>query len=521
MEFSVINILIGCVVLGVGVAIGVIARKKMAESGQENIETQGSKLLEDALTEADRIKQEAILDAKDSALKIKQDAESEIRSRSSELKKEERRFSQKLEQIEKKIDVLDTKETEFLKKEKSFSQQETKLSKKREEIHALVQEQQIKLEKIAGIPKEEAMKQLVASIESEARMEAAKEVLKIENEMKINADKKAKNILALAMARYAGDYVAERTVSIVPLPNEEMKGRIIGREGRNIRAIEAATGIDIIIDDTPEAVILSGFNPVRREVARLAMERLTADGRIHPARIEEVVEKVSKELDVTIKEAGEQATFDVGVHGVNIEIIKLIGRLKYRTSYGQSVMLHSLEVAFLCGIMAAELGLDVSQAKRAGLLHDIGKAVDHEVEGSHATIGRDLAKKYGESPEIVHAIAAHHEDVEPTSILDILVQAADALSGARPGARKEMLESYVKRLEDLEDIADSFDGVEKSYAIQAGREIRIVVNSGDINDSKACVLGKDVAKKIEDNLTYPGQIRVTVIRETRAVEYAR
>jgi ribonuclease Y len=521
MEFSIINILFVCVALVIGVAIGVIARKKMAESGRENIEKQGRKLLEDALAKADRIQQDAILEAKNEALKIKQDAESEMRARSSELKQEERRFSQKLEQIEKKIDVLDTREIEFLKKEKAFSQQEAKLQKKREEINALIKEQQIRLEKIAGIPKEEAMKQLVASIESEARMEAAKEVLRIENEMKINADKKAKNILALAMARYAGDYVAERTVSIVPLPNEEMKGRIIGREGRNIRAIEAATGIDIIIDDTPEAVILSGFNPVRREVARLAMERLTADGRIHPARIEEVVEKVSKELDVTIKEAGEQATFDVGVHGVNIELVKLIGRLKYRTSYGQSVLLHSLEVAFLCGIMAAELGLDVSQAKRAGLLHDIGKAVDHEVEGSHATIGRDLAKKYGESPEIVHAIAAHHEDVEPTSVLDILVQSADALSGARPGARKEMLESYVKRLEDLEQIADSFDGVEKSYAIQAGRELRIVVDSGDISDAQASVLGKDVAKKIEENLTYPGQIRVTVIRETRAVEYAR
>ena len=335
------------------------------------------------------------------------------------------------------------------------------------------------------------------------------------------ADKKAKNVLALAISRYAGDFVAEKTVSVVTLPNDEMKGRIIGREGRNIRAIEAATGIDIIIDDTPEAVILSGFNPLRREIARLSLERLITDGRIHPARIEEVVAKVGKELDVAMREAGEQATFDVGAHGVNVEMIMLLGRLKYRTSYGQNVLQHSLEVAFLCGVMAAELGINVNQAKRAGLLHDIGKAVDHEVEGSHAIIGADLAKKYGESPKIVHAIAAHHEDVPPESILDVLVQSADALSGARPGARKEMLETYVKRLEDLEQIANSFPGVEKTFAIQAGREIRIVVNSNSVSDADAVVLSRNVVKKIEKELTYPGQIRVTVIREIRAVEYAR
>jgi ribonuclease Y len=352
-------------------------------------------------------------------------------------------------------------------------------------------------------------------------MEAAKMVVKIENEMKITADKKAKDIIALAISRYAGDYVAEKTVSVVPLPNEEMKGRIIGREGRNIRAIEAATGIDIIIDDTPEAVILSGFNPVRREIARQSLERLITDGRIHPARIEEIVEKVSEELEVTMREAGEQATFDVGAHGVNLELIKLLGRLKYRTSYGQNVLQHSLEVAFLCGVMAAELGIDVKRAKRAGLLHDIGKAVDHEVEGSHASIGADLAKKYGESSVIVHAIAAHHEDIAPDGVLDVLVQSADALSGARPGARKEMLESYVKRLEDLEKIANSFKGVEKSYAIQAGREVRIIVNSGVVSDAEAMIVSKDIVKKIEQELTYPGQIRVTVIRETRAVEYAK
>lgn len=324
-----------------------------------------------------------------------------------------------------------------------------------------------------------------------------------------------------AISRYAGNYVAEKTVSVVPLPNDEMKGRIIGREGRNIRAIEAATGIDVIIDDTPEAVIISGFNPVRREVARLALERLIADGRIHPARIEEVVDKAAEDLATGMRESGEQATFDVGAHGVSPELIELLGRLKYRTSYSQNCLHHSLEVAFLCGIMAAELGLNVKQAKRAGLLHDIGKSVDHEVEGPHAIIGADLAKKYGESPEVVHAIGAHHEDLAYTSVLDILVQSADALSGARPGARREMLESYVKRLKDLEEIATSFQGVEKSYAIQAGREIRVIVDSFKLNDVEAAVIAKDIVKKIERELTYPGQIRVTVIRESRTVEYAK
>ena len=358
---------------------------------------------------------------------------------------------------------------------------------------------------------------LMENIESEARLEAGKKLVLIENEMKMQADRKGKNILALAISRYAGDYVAERTVSVVPLPSEEMKGRIIGREGRNIRALEAATGIDIIIDDTPEAVILSGFNPVRREVARLSLTQLINDGRIHPARIEEIVEKVSKELEVTMREAGEQVTFDVGVHGLHVDLIKLLGRLKYRTSYGQNMLQHSVEVAFLCGMMADELGIDNKQARRAGLLHDIGKAV----EGSHAIIGADIAKKYGEPQEVIHAIAAHHEDVTPESVLDVLVQSADALSGARPGARKEMLETYVKRLEDLEKIANSFDGVEKSYAIQAGRDLRIVVDSGGVNDNDATLLSRDVAKRIEKELTYPGQIRVTVIRETRAVEYAK
>jgi len=344
---------------------------------------------------------------------------------------------------------------------------------------------------------------------------------RIENETREAAQRKAQEILGLAIKRYAGDYVAEKTVSVVSLPNEEMKGRIIGREGRNIRAIEAATGIDVIIDDTPEAVILSGFNPVRREVAKIALERLIDDGRIHPARIEEMVDKVNKEIEAGIKEAGEQAAFDMGVHGMDPEIIKLVGRLKYRTSFAQNVFLHSIEVGFLCGVMASELGLNVKQAKRAGLLHDIGKAVDHEVEGPHALIGAELAKKYNESPAVIHAIAAHHEEVAPESVLAVLVQAADTLSGARPGARQEMLESYVKRLDDLEKIATSFAGVTKSFAIQAGREIRIMVEGKIVGDDQSFVLCRDIAKRIEKELTYPGQIKVTVIRETRAVEYAR
>ena len=519
MSIQFIAFLIGAG--AVGIAVGFVLRKQFVEAKKANFEAQGKKLIEDALAEADQLKKEALLQSKDEAYRLKQEAEKEIKERKAEIIEEEKRFSQKLDQIERKIDLLDKREFEFLKKEKAFLRDEKQLVERKKEVEVLIGEQRLKLEKISGISQEEAKKQLMESIASEARMEAAKEVIRIENEMKLKADRKAKNILALAISRYAGDYVAEKTVSVVNLPSEEMKGRIIGREGRNIRAIEAATGIDIIIDDTPEAVILSGFNPVRREVARIALERLITDGRIHPARIEEMVNKVGQELEVTIREAGEQATFDVGAHGVNVELIKLLGRLKYRTSYGQNVLQHSLEVAFLCGIMASELGLNVKHAKRAGLLHDIGKAVDHEVEGSHASIGADLAKKYGESPGVVHAIAAHHEDVEPEDIIDVLVQSADALSGARPGARKEMLETYVKRLEDLEKIAESFRGVEKSFAIQAGREIRIVVNSSDVSDAHTSILAKDIAHKIEHDLTYPGQIRVTVIRETRSVDYAK
>ena len=505
----------------VGAIIGFFLRKKLIEGNQANVEAQGRQIIEKALQESEQIKKESLLQAKEEAYQSKKEAEQEIRDSKQEIKDEQRRLDRKLDEVQQEFNDLKKKESVVTTRENEVLAREQGVVQREKEMESLIEEQRYNLEKISGIGREEAKKQLMESIESEARMDAAKRLIRIENEMKLEADRKGKNILALAIARYAGDYVADKTVSMVPLPNDEMKGRIIGREGRNIRAIEAATGIDIIIDDTPEAVILSGFNPIRREVARLALEQLISDGRIHPARIEEVVSKVTVDLEVEIKEVGEQATFDVGAHGMHVDLINLLGRLKYRTSYGQNILQHSLEVAFLCGVMAEELGLDVKKAKRAGLLHDIGKAVDHEVEGSHAVIGRDLAKKYGEQEDIVYAIGAHHEDQPPKSVLDVLVQSADALSGARPGARKEMLQSYVKRLEDLENIANSFQGVEKSYAIQAGRDLRIIVDSHKVRDDEAILMSRDIAKSIEAQLTYPGQIRVTVIRETRAVEYAK
>jgi len=505
----------------VGAIIGFFLRKKLIEGNQANVEAQGRQIIEKALQESEQIKKESLLQAKEEAYQSKKEAEQEIRDSKQEIKEEQRRLDRKLDEVQEEFNDLKKRESTLTAREKEVFSREQGIVQQEKEVELLIEEQRYNLEKISGIGRDEAKKQLMDSIESEARMDAAKRLIRIENEMKLEADRKGKNILALAISRYAGDYVADKTVSMVPLPNDEMKGRIIGREGRNIRAIEAATGIDIIIDDTPEAVILSGFNPIRREIARLALEQLISDGRIHPARIEEVVSKVRVDLEVEIKEVGEQATFDVGAHGMHVDLINLLGRLKYRTSYGQNILQHSLEVAFLCGVMAEELGLDVKKAKRAGLLHDIGKAVDHEVEGSHAIIGRDLAKKYGEQKEIVYAIGAHHEDQPPKSVLDVLVQSADALSGARPGARKEMLQSYVKRLEDLENIANSFQGVEKSYAIQAGRDLRIIVDSHKIRDDEAILMSRDIAKSIESQLTYPGQIRVTVIRETRAVEYAK
>ncbi len=504
-----------------GVVGGYILRIRQDKARLGSVESLSRKMLEDARREAQTLKKEAMLQAKDQLYQMKMEFESETKERRRELNQWEKRLAQKEESLEAKARELEEQGKALARREQSLSQREKNLEEMRRRYEEMIAEQQKVLERIAGMSQEEAKQQLVESIISEAKHEAAKTIKRIEAETREAAKKKAQEILALACQRYAGEYAAEKTVSVVTLPNEEMKGRIIGREGRNIRAIEAACGIDLIIDDTPEAVIVSGFNPLRREIARLSLERLISDGRIHPARIEEVVRKVTAEVEQNIKEAGEQATFDVGVHGIHPELIKLLGRLKFRSSYAQNVLQHSLEVAFLCGIMASELGLNPKDAKRAGLLHDIGKAVDHEVEGPHALIGAELAKRYGEKPHIVHAIEAHHEDVPPKSVLAVLVQAADALSGARPGARREMLESYVKRLEELEEIANAFEGVAKSYAIQAGREIRIMLEPAKTTDEDALMLSRDVARKIEEKLMYPGQIKVTVIREMRAVDYAR
>jgi ribonuclease Y len=516
-----INIILICVAAFLGGVIGFLVRKRFSDTKIGSAKEVAKRLIEEAKKQAEILKKEALLQAKDKFYQEKADFEKETTEKRQELQNLERRIVQKESHLDKKVELLETKETDISRKEKAVLQQERMVLDQEKKVASLLEKQRIQLENIAKMSSEEAKRLLMETMENEAKHEAAKRIKKIEDEAKELADKKAKEIISLAVQRYAGEYVAEQTVSVVNLPNEEMKGRIIGREGRNIRALEAATGIDLIIDDTPEAVILSGFNPIRREIARISLERLVSDGRIHPARIEEIVQKVEQEVEVSVREAGEQATFDVGVHGIHPELIKLIGRLKYRTSFAQNVYQHSLEVAFLCGIMASELGINVKQAKRAGLLHDIGKAVDHEVEGSHGKIGAELAKKYGESPIVVHAIASHHEEEKPDSILDVLVEAADALSGARPGARREMLETYVKRLEDLEKIAQSFPGVEKSYAIQAGREIRIMVQPDRISDEDSAILCRDIARKIEKELTYPGQIKVTVIREMRAVDIAK
>ncbi|MEW6387784.1 MAG: ribonuclease Y [Thermodesulfobacteriota bacterium] len=500
---------------------GFFYRKYLMDSHVESLEALGKKILDEARKEAESIKKESRLQAKDQVYQIKQEIDKETQERRQELNLLERRLLQKEEHLEKKGALLDERDIELTKKQKLAAQQEKELTEKADRYEKLLAEQNARLEQLAGMSAEEAKELLLKTMEREVRIDAARLIKRLDTEAREIADRKAKEITSLAIKRYASDYVAEQTVSVVALPNEEMKGRIIGREGRNIRALEAATGVDIIIDDTPEAVILSAFNPIRREVARQSLMRLISDGRIHPGRIEEIVEKVTQELEVSIREAGEEAAFDAGVHGLHPDLIKLLGKLKFRTSYAQNVLQHSLEVCYLCGIMAAELGLNEKQAKRAGLLHDIGKAVDHEAEGVHALIGADLAKRYGESAKVVHAVAAHHEDIAPESTLAVLVQAADTLSGARPGARREMLETYVKRLEELERIARSFNGISKSYAIQAGREIRLIVESNQVGDEEAVLLSREVAKKIEQELTYPGQIKVTVIRETRAVEFAR
>ena len=480
-----------------------------------------TRIVEESRKEAQAQKKEILLQGQDELFNQKRELEHEFKERERELKARDRKLQEQGERLEEMLEKATEKEHELLSVEKDLSKKERKLAELEETLNERIDEQEHRLQEVSGLTAEEARQRLFAEIESRTRHEAAKMMRLIEAEARETADRKAKEIIACSIQRYAGDYVGEHTVTAVTLPSEDMKGRIIGREGRNIRALEAATGVDLIIDDTPETVILSAYSPLRRQVAKMALERLIQDGRIHPARIEDVVHKCEQELEVQIREVGEQATFDAGVHGIHPELVRFLGQLRYRTSFTQNVLQHSLEVSALCGMMAAELGMDIKKAKRAGLLHDIGKAVDHEVEGPHALIGADLAKKYNESKEILHAIAAHHEDQRPETALAVLVQAADSLSGARPGARKELLESYVKRLEDLENIASEFDGVSKAYAIQAGREIRVMVNSENVDDDQTYMLCKGITGKIEENLTYPGQIRVTVIRERRAVGYAK
>lgn len=502
------------VCLAIGVLAGYILRKVVGEKTIGNAEHTAKNMILDAEKEADTIKKEIAIEAKEEAHRLRNDVDREIKDRRQEMTRLERRLIQKEETLDKKIENLE-------KKEDQISQKEQKLAARDEELKKNIQKQIEELEKISGLSQDEAKELLLSNVEKEIRYEASMMIRDIEQKAKEEGEKRAREIITTSIQRCAADHVAETTVSVVPLPNEEMKGRIIGREGRNIRALETATGIDLIIDDTPEAVILSGFDPVRREIARVALEKLIHDGRIHPARIEEMVEKAEKEVNQIIKEEGEQATFDVGVHNLHPELIKLLGRLKYRTSYGQNVLKHSVEVAHLAGLMASELGLDVKTAKRAGLLHDIGKAVDHEVEGTHVDIGIDLLKKYKEHDAVINGMASHHGDYDPKSLEAVLVTAADALSAARPGARRETLETYIKRLQKLEEIANSTEGVDKSYAIQAGREIRILARPDDVSDEELVFLAKEIGKRVESELEYPGQIKINVIRETRAIEYAK
>lgn len=512
--YALIFILIGCVLVAVGMFFGNRARKRFAEKEIGSAEQEAKRIINEAIKDAEAKGREVIVEAREEILKNKAEAEQEIKESRMEIQKTENRLQQKEESLDKKHENIE-------KKEELLNQKLKDADAAQRRAEELKNEQVELLERLSGFTSEQAKEYLIKTVEDEARHDAAVKLKEIEQQLKEESDKKARNIISLAIQRCAADHVSEATVSVVPLPNDEMKGRIIGREGRNIRTLETLTGVDLIIDDTPEAITLSSFDPVRREIARIALEKLVADGRIHPARIEEMVDKAKKEVDEIVKQEGESALLQTGIHGVHPELVKLLGRMKYRTSYGQNVLQHSVEVAHIAGLMANELGVDAVVARRAGLLHDIGKSVDHEVEGTHVAIGVDIAKKYRENQEVIHAIEAHHGDVEATSVIACLVQAADAVSAARPGARRENLESYIKRLKKLEEIAESFEGVDKSFAIQAGREIRIIVQPECVKDDEMILLARQLAKKIEEELEYPGQIKVNMIREMRVVEYAK
>ncbi|MBR5543251.1 MAG: ribonuclease Y [Oscillospiraceae bacterium] len=521
MNILGISLITWIIIAAVAVVIAIIAfflgitmRKKIAEKTINSAENEARRIVNDSIKTAENKKRELLIEAKEEIHKNRTEFDREMKERRAELQKQERRVVQREESLDKKLESIEQKETVLDKKIKDNDSLN-------EELKLVKRSQLEMLEKISGYTVEEAKQFLIQNLESEVRHDYAVLLKNLEDQFKEEADDKARRLISLAIQKCAADHVAEATVSVVPLPNDEMKGRIIGREGRNIRTLETLTGVDLIIDDTPEAITLSSFDPIRREVARLSLEKLITDGRIHPARIEEMVEKARREVDAVIKQEGERATFDTGVHGLNPEIVKLLGRLRFRTSYGQNVLKHSIEVAHIAGLLAAELGVDVMLAKRAGLLHDIGKSVDHEMEGSHISIGVDIAKKHKENEDIIHAIHAHHGDVEAKTVIACLVQAADAISAARPGARRENLENYIKRLEKLEEIANIFPGVERSFAIQAGREVRIIVKPDEVNDDELVLLSHELAKKIEDELDYPGQIKVHLVRETRAIDYAK